>query len=43
MALDAVAGAVHLIIAERANGRKYLKTAVDGQEPNGLLGLLRCR
>jgi hypothetical protein len=32
-----------IVIAERPNGRKYLKTTADGKEPNGLLGLLRCR
>jgi hypothetical protein len=32
-----------IVIAERPNGRKYLKTTSDGKEPNGLLGLLRCR
>lgn len=29
-------------VARRANGRKYLKTEVDGIEPNNLLALPHC-
>jgi len=32
---------VWVIVAER-NGRKYLKTEADGDEPNNLLSLPRC-
>ena len=32
---------VNVIIAQR-NGRKYLKTENDGQEPNNLLSLPQC-
>ena len=32
---------VNVIVATR-NGRKYLKTENDGQEPNNLLSLPRC-
>ncbi|MBP1290261.1 MULTISPECIES: DUF3892 domain-containing protein [Bradyrhizobium] len=31
-----------VIVAERSNGRKYLKTVADGIEPNNLLALPRC-
>lgn len=30
-------------VAQRANGRKYLKTTADGYEPNNLLALPTCR
>ena len=30
-------------VAQRANGRKYLKTEPDGVEPNNLLALPHCR
>lgn len=37
-----VAGqSVDVIIAER-NGRKYLKTRNDGEQPNNLLSLIEC-
>lgn len=32
-----------VVIAQRANGRKYLKTTADGTEPNNLLALPACR
>lgn len=32
-----------VIVAVRSNGRKYLKTTADGQEPNNLLSLSHCR
>lgn len=31
-----------VIVAQRANGRKYLKTTADSFEPNNLLKLPRC-
>jgi hypothetical protein len=31
-----------VIVAQRPNGRKYLKTTADGIEPNNLLALSRC-
>jgi hypothetical protein len=31
-----------VIVAKRANGRKYLKTVADGVEPNNLLALPHC-
>ena len=31
-----------IVVAER-NGKKYLKTEVDGKEPNNLLSLPHCR
>lgn len=34
--------ATNVIVAKRANGRKYLKTEADGFEPNNLLSLPRC-
>lgn len=34
--------ATNVIVARRANGRKYLKTEADGIEPNNLLALPRC-
>jgi len=30
---------VWVVVAQRANGRKYLKTEADGYEPNNLLSL----
>ncbi|TGU87369.1 DUF3892 domain-containing protein [Mesorhizobium sp. M00.F.Ca.ET.151.01.1.1] len=33
---------VWVIVAERGNGRKYLKTEPDGVEPNNLLALPHC-
>jgi hypothetical protein len=39
-----VAGArANVIVAQRPNGRKYLKTTADGVEPNNLLALPHCR
>jgi hypothetical protein len=32
-----------VVVAKRANGRKYLKTTADGFEPNNLLALPHCR
>lgn len=32
-----------VVVARRANGRKYLKTTADGVEPNNLLALQTCR
>lgn len=34
--------AANVVVARRANGRKYLKTEADGIEPNNLLALPRC-
>lgn len=31
-----------VIVAQRGNGRKYLKTRGDGYEPNNLLNLAAC-
>ncbi len=31
-----------VVVAQRANGTKYLKTEADGVEPNNLLALPRC-
>lgn len=31
-----------VIVAQRPNGRRYLKTEADGLEPNNLLALPRC-
>ena len=31
-----------VVVAERGNGRKYLKTTADGVEPNNLLALPTC-
>jgi hypothetical protein len=31
-----------VVVAQRPNGRKYLKTTADGIEPNNLLALPRC-
>jgi len=31
-----------VVVAKRANGRKYLKTVADGIEPNNLLALPTC-
>lgn len=33
---------VWVVVAQRANGRKYLKTQADGIEPNNLLKLPVC-
>jgi hypothetical protein len=33
---------VWVVVAQRPNGRKYLKTEADGVEPNNLLALPRC-
>ena len=38
-----VAGSrTNVIVAQRSNGRKYLKTTADGVEPNNLLALPLC-
>ncbi|ADV10652.1 DUF3892 domain-containing protein [Mesorhizobium ciceri] len=34
---------VWIVVAQRPNGRKYLKTDPDGVEPNNLLALRRCQ
>ena len=39
---DTEGNSVWVIIAKR-NGKKYLKTEADGEEPNNLLALPRCR
>lgn len=31
-----------IVVAQRANGRRYLKTTADGHEPNNLLSLPTC-
>jgi hypothetical protein len=33
---------VWVVVAQRPNGRKYLKTEADGYEPNNLLSLPQC-
>ncbi len=33
---------VWIEVHKRANGRKYLKTAADGVEPNNILALPKC-
>ena len=40
---DGDGNSVWVVVAKRANGRKYLKTEADGVEPNNLLALPRCR
>lgn len=34
--------AANVVVAQRSNGRKYLKTEADGIEPNNLLALPHC-
>lgn len=38
-----IAGQVADVIVASRNGKKYLKTVNDGEEPNNLLSLPRCR
>ena len=40
---DTGRNSVWVIVAQRRNGIKYLKTEADGIEPNNLLALPRCR
>ena len=39
---DGDGNSVWIVVAQRQNGRKYLKTEADGLEPNNLLALPRC-
>jgi hypothetical protein len=39
---DKEGNSVWVVVAQRKNGRKYLKTEADGVEPNNLLALPRC-